>query len=1022
MATDNVLSFLLGSDPRELPEWLTLALSGGSRARLCCRYCGSYDHGFRECDIPLLLKPVTSLRADRGGAWRGFGKPSPGSSGYGGGYGGGRGGRGGGGDRGGRGRGGVGGGVGSGTGSWVAGNSDARPHYDGSSKRGGRGYQRGGFSRQVDREEIRKIKDKETARLRLRLKESEGVKSNFPLRRGFNEDGREVYVLANYFSFGIPEGRRKILRYTFHIDPEPKAYVRKELISSYIKSFPTQSQFLVPDYTDYFYVPGHRRPPTEEILQRKIKFESQEYTITAQDKCELDCVDYIEYAQGQKYPKAEAFGSLETENTVIPGHCNDIIHGLNNVLIHGPRLSNTSDLIMLKGNLLFKHATAEAQDSSNEIRVFTIDGLDISSGAQILTGYHASVRPGFDKLLINVNKTTNIFYKPMLITDLIQLRNKANPNQEFTRLQIQALGGYLKGLVVDVDGQPFQMVIRGVRDKNAEQMQMTDKHGKRCLVQEFHRGRGKPLRFSKFPLLDCVPRGPKRPGGNRDVPMELCTIAKRQRWKGQLSQDARRAMIRFACVQPREYIEALEKTCRVMFGLDDSHISLHSDTGALTTAPLSEFGITVNPGLLQVPARVLPKPVVHIASHTGEFSKADIGRDTAWNIDTNPKDRSKSARRLLRCGVLKRYGILEIYENSPKAIHLTKSGGTSEVANMYREGRRAVDEVLRHCESMGISRPGGALPGKVYKASVTISSGNIDTQGIINVFRTEIKRDLERLSDGLILFVLLPSSNPKVYNSIKIGADVIAGVLTVCLNAYEYARKQGSKVAFYKNVALKVNLKLGGVNHTTEGDPNVKAIVGNLENVMLMGADVTHSGSRVLPSICAVVGSYEPSFSRLYTSLSLQTNGELIEAMGQLFKERLAAYKSAHGGKLPTSIVLFRDGVSESQYKQVLATEIAAIDGELKKEVGEVNSLLLSKMAGLGVGEKSPAKTATIPKLTVIVVGKRHHTRFFPTNPDETERNNTEPGLVVDRSVTAVRTSTVICLFRRLVALLKDIG
>jgi eukaryotic translation initiation factor 2C len=43
------------------------------------------------------------------------------------------------------------------------------------------------------------------------------------------------------------------------------------------------------------------------------------------------------------------------------------------------------------------------------------------------------------------------------------------------------------------------------------------------------------------------------------------------------------------------------------------------------------------------------------------------------------------------------------------------------------------------------------------------------------------------------------------------------------------------------------------------------------------------------------------------------------------------------------------------------------------------------------------------PKLTIVICGKRHHTRFYPLEASEADRDgNPRPGTVVDRGVTAV--------------------
>ena len=43
------------------------------------------------------------------------------------------------------------------------------------------------------------------------------------------------------------------------------------------------------------------------------------------------------------------------------------------------------------------------------------------------------------------------------------------------------------------------------------------------------------------------------------------------------------------------------------------------------------------------------------------------------------------------------------------------------------------------------------------------------------------------------------------------------------------------------------------------------------------------------------------------------------------------------------------------------------------------------------------------PKLTIVICGKRHHTRFFPMDPAHAAHDgNPKPGTVVDRGATAV--------------------
>jgi hypothetical protein len=78
------------------------------------------------------------------------------------------------------------------------------------------------------------------------------------------------------------------------------------------------------------------------------------------------------------------------------------------------------------------------------------------------------------------------------------------------------------------------------------------------------------------------------------------------------------------------------------------------------------------------------------------------------------------------------------------------------------------------------------------------------------------------------------------------------GVVNVCVVSSKFRKNQPQ---YFANVALKVNMKLGGVNHVLTG-----AAVTWLKQkkTMLMGADVTHPSPGSVdgtPSIASVVSS-----------------------------------------------------------------------------------------------------------------------------------------------------------------------
>jgi hypothetical protein len=138
---------------------------------------------------------------------------------------------------------------------------------------------------------------------------------------------------------------------------------------------------------------------------------------------------------------------------------------------------------------------------------------------------------------------------------------------------------------------------------------------------------------------------------------------------------------------------------------------------------------------------------------------------------------------------------------------------------------------------------------------------------------------------------------------------------------------------------------------------------------------------------------------------AVQTNGHRVEMitpghvrsmMMPLFEQWIA---KVGGGRGPSHIYYFRDGVSEGQYSHVLNLEVAQMKEAISEKYG-------AQTAG-GVSTISRSdRTLLTPKQikwTVVVCTKRHHIRFFPKDGDNQagDRNsNALPGTLVERDVT----------------------
>lgn len=225
----------------------------------------------------------------------------------------------------------------------------------------------------------------------------------------------------------------------------------------------------------------------------------------------------------------------------------------------------------------------------------------------------------------------------------------------------------------------------------------------------------------------------------------------------------------------------------------------------------------------------------------------------------------------------------------------------------------------------------------------------------------------------MILIVL--GRGDDLYARVKRIGDIEVGVLTQCIQAVNVTQV---KIPTLANILLKINAKMGGIN-------NVISKTGNpviLERpVMIMGADVNHpsAGDTISPSMAAVVASFDRFASRYAVEVRPQQHRvEIIQDLKNMTRNLLIAFHHNTRGCKPERIVMYRDGVSESQFMEVLAYEMKA----MRAACSELDQNYQ-------------------PGITFLVVQKRHHTRLFCSDKDGVGKcKNVPPGTVVDTAIT----------------------
>ncbi|KAI6152116.1 argonaute-like protein [Pisolithus tinctorius] len=357
---------------------------------------------------------------------------------------------------------------------------------------------------------------------------------------------------------------------------------------------------------------------------------------------------------------------------------------------------------------------------------------------------------------------------------------------------------------------------------------------------------------------------------------------------------------------------------------------------------MREFGMRVddNSGPINLPARVLPPPKLRYGQ--GSPQPVVTPANGAWNMID---------KRFFRPATIDRW-IVVVYERQQRF----NQQSAQDMINGLVQCSRDVGMRVNDTSPMVTWQNGqGRIADQLRQA------GN-------ECFQQTRQRPT-------LIVVILPDNANDIYTAVKHFGDVTVGVATQCLKSSKCYR---AKPQYYANVCLKINVKLGGIN--TIPDPQSVSILTDPRNpTVVMGADVIHPapGSEGRPSFTALVGNVDSDTAKYIATCRVQTSRkEIIEDLSEMAQHILDMYmkyrrnfEKKTSNIAPTRLIFFRDGVSEGQFREVLEFEACR-------------------------------RLNINPKITMIVVAKRHHVRLFTTNPGDADRSGNCPaGTVVDQVI-----------------------
>jgi hypothetical protein len=623
----------------------------------------------------------------------------------------------------------------------------------------------------------------------------------------------------------------------------------------------------------------------------------------------------------------------------------EAIQALNILMAYGP---STSENMAVVGQNQFFPVQRHPQ----------FQFLNLGGGLQALRGYYCSVRTSIGRILVNVNVATKAFYKKGPLLDVMRDFGKRPRNKS----EHARLNSFVHKLQVETNYLPQPKgkgtkrtvrVIWSLSPFNTDAKSITfnwigpNNMSKKISVNDFFRYRyGITLQIPDAPVVNY--------GTDKDpkwIPAELCTVLPGQLARRVLEPDQTRQMIGFAARRPNHNAQSI-----IQDGLQVTGIRPVADG---FNVHLKKFGIKVGVNLLTVPGRILPAPVlsyrsVHITPKNG-----------AWNLDT----RMLGPKPFRIAKSLPSWNCLIINADQ----HPTIEGSMKDIELLLEKFRKTLEDY-------------GMTAGSVQKPEfLEVDSSDLNKKtddpddNTVQKVQHQIRDAISKFKrTPKFLFIILPSNSAILYDCIKYVCDVQLGIPNICNIGSKFCK---AHIQYFSNVALKFNQKLGGVNHKIQG----KGLSPLDDKMILFGIDVTHpspGSSETAPSIAGVVASIDSDYSQYPGSIRTQAGREeMVQELGEMVVERLQLWQKENDNRLPTRLVVYRDGVSNGQYQLVIEKEYPTFVAAFKKLYGPESKH---------------------PKVTIIVVGKRHHTRFYPTKAEHADQKtgNPHPGTVVDRGVT----------------------
>ncbi|KAI3755624.1 hypothetical protein L1987_55428 [Smallanthus sonchifolius] len=766
----------------------------------------------------------------------------------------------------------------------------------------------------------------EVMQLDVNTEEANNPNRSVISRPGFGSGGRRIPLLANHFKVCVKNPDEIFYQYSVSITSEDDRTIENKVLGRKI---------LEKLYQTY----------SAELSGKKFAYDGEKslYTVGPLPKNKYEFMVVLEDSYANRgSPAHDGIPSESLKRSkrsfqeksfkVEIGYAAEIpLKSVSLALLQGSEPEKLQDALRVLDTILRQQA---AQRGCLLVRqsFFHDDSRnfsDVGGGVSGCRGFYSSFRPTHDGLSLNMDVSSTMILTPGPVIDFLKSNQNARDARSIDWVKAKKM---LKNMRIKTTHSNREFRITGMSEKPCNQQLFhlrvkkddgtyDDQTINITVLDYFTKHLKIEVTYSAY--TPCIDVGkPEKP---TYFPLELCSLVSLQRYTKALSTLQRASLIEKSRQKPQEKMQAITSAMK----------NYHYDDDPL----LASCGISIEKQLAQVEGRVLEAPKLKVGN--GEEFFPSNGRwsfknkkvfsptkiDTWAVVNFSAKfDASYLSRELINCGMSKGIIINRPFSLMEEDPHNRKYGPVVRVAKMF-------DQLL----------------AKFTRAP------------------------------EFLLCVLPERKNCDLYGPWKKMCLSDHGIPTQCMCPLKITDQ------YLTNVLLKINSKLGGINSLLSIEQSSRIPIIHNTPTMIMGMDVSHGspGRPDIPSITAIVGSQcWPLMSRYKACVRTQSSKvEMIQGLfepqedgtdnGMMSELLLEFYRTSNKRK-PTQVIVFRDGVSESQFTQVLNYEL---------------DQMIKAYQLLGEGDA--------PKFTVIVAQKRHHTKFFQANGPE----NVPSGTVVDKNV-----------------------